>query len=152
MKIIIILLVASLFILSGCQPNQLSNPLDLMMEQADSVDSDIIPIELVEQLTKNQINLIGETHGIQENQQFYDQLIPLLHDQGIRQIAIERQLALSLPFDQYVRGELATIPWRYEDISLKDIPILESVKNVNQDLRDRGLAEEQIRLLTFDTD
>lgn len=145
--LLVILLVISLFACQAKLPT-----MDLLMEQAHAFSAHEVPEELVEQFAQKRVNLLGESHWLHDTEKFYERIIPFLHEQGVRMIMLEQPVMLSFAMDHYVRGELATFPWRGVDSPLEKEKLIEPIHKFNETLRESGRADEQFRLLAFDID
>lgn len=150
-RLILIVLLISVFLVS-CQTEVAKDPFTELVDASSGFSPDDVSNKLIRRLTAEQVNLLGEIHEIKEIKQFYRDMIPEIHQEGIRMIALEIPVTASLFFDMYVRGELPADSWRGDEHSMLDHVLVEVVRDFNQDLRDVGKADEQIRLLTYDVD
>lgn len=146
----LIILMLILTALWGCVSNE-NNPIDRLIDQTSAIDDNNISNQLVDLLTRERINLLGEIHNIQETQELYGKLVPGLHTAGVRVILLEAPVYMGPVWNSYVRGETHSLPWEdhpiYHDFFAG---LIENVAKFNHTLRESGLAEDQIKLYSYD--
>lgn len=102
-----------------------------------------VPRELVDTLADRRVILLGETHYVQEHQEFVLELLKELHPRGLRFFAQEMSHAAGWTVDDYVR-------WRRDDyapqVRILDEYWIEGLRRFNRDLPD----EERISFRYID--
>ncbi len=98
-----------------------------------------LPRELLETLAGRRVILLGETHYVQEHQEFLIQLIRALHPQGLRYLSQESHHAAGWAVDDYVRGERDDYPVQVRPI---DRYWIEALREFNRDLP----PQDQVRV------
>ena len=149
-RLLSLILLVSL-VISSCAPEP-KGALEQVLEHSKSFSQDI-PAELTTFIARSQVNILGEYHWVKQTHEFYGQIIPGLHQAGIRLVMLEMPLAYSLVLDLYVTGQIIDFPW--EKTVLEKEPfrrVVEAIKELNQSLRDNDQPEEQIRLYAIDMD
>ncbi|NIV16116.1 MAG: hypothetical protein GWN62_34125 [Aliifodinibius sp.] len=92
-----------------------------------------IPRQLVDIAEQKRILILGETHYIQEHQEFVSKLLQRLHAEGYRIFLIETFHAFSWMVADYVFGEIDYLP---DHIRFFDNYWLEAIRNFNANLED----------------
>ncbi|TVR70725.1 MAG: hypothetical protein EA427_05335 [Spirochaetaceae bacterium] len=97
----------------------------------------------METLASRRVILLGETHYVQEHQEFVVRLLRELHPRGLRFFAQEMSHAAGWAVDDYVRGRREDYP---PHVRVLDHYWIEALREFNRDLP----AEERIRFRYID--
>lgn len=92
-----------------------------------------MPRELVETLASRRAILLGETHYVQEHQEFVVRLLEKLHPYGVRYFAQEMSHAAGWAVDDYVRGHREDYP---RQVAMLDQYWIEALREFNLTLPD----------------
>ena len=122
-----------------------------LLEQTAPFDITNLPEELADLMMREQVNLLGEQHWIAQTHDMLDQLIPQLHGRGLRVILLELPLYVGPILDLYVTGRIDA-PFNDEEIEqfFQQAHVIEACAAWNKQLRERGEADQQVRLYAFD--
>lgn len=119
-------------------------PLEAIV-RADAIvfSPDSIPESLVSELGAADVLLFGETHYVQEHEEFVAALLPRLHEQGFRLLLLEGVHAYGWMTDDYVRGRRDALP---DEARMLDEHLLRALRAFND-----GLPEgERLRVACID--
>lgn len=112
-----------------------------------------IPKDLSEFIARGHVNILGELHWVKQTHEFYTQIIPGLHEAGIRLILLEIPLSAGPLLDFYVTGQITDFPWEQTDLADSHIRQgIEAIRQWNESLRAADRAAEQMRLYAIDID
>lgn len=137
-------------LLAACSPPPQTIEQQLL-EQTAPFDNTNLPEELADLMMREQVNLLGEQHWISQTHDMLDWLIPQLHARGLRVILLELPLFVGPILDLYVTGRIDT-PFNDEEIEefFQQAHVIEACAAWNKQLRERGEADQQVRLYAFD--
>lgn len=101
------------------------------------------PVALTDILDDSEIVIFGETHYVQQHQDFVVSLLPVLHAKGYRVIFDELFHGFSWMVEDYINGEISVLP---EFILYFNETLIEGVKAFNSQVPER----ERFRLVYMD--
>lgn len=152
-RIVCILLLIFLVLSTGCAPQITKSPQELLLEQTTAFSLEQPATDLLQALSRERVNVLGEMHYIKEFGEFYGALMPGLHAQGVRVVLIEHSLFVGGMLDLYVTNQIESLPSSDDDKGMDFYnysELIEAIKQLNQTLRDQGQSDEQMRLYAFD--
>lgn len=126
-----LILVAALPLLGACVTPAPDRLLEIVTAEAVPFDPETVPVELVETLSTRRVILLGETHYVQEHQEFIVRLIRELHPEGLRYFVQELSHASGWAVDDYVTGRRDDYP---DSVRTFDEYWIEALRRFNQDL------------------
>lgn len=135
-----------------CSSNH-EDPQELLLEQTTSFSLEQPAADLLQALSRERVNVLGEMHYIKEFGELYGALMPGLHAQGVRVALIEHSLFVGGMLDLYVTNQIQSLPSSDDDKGMDFYnysELIEAIKQLNQTLRDQGQSDEQMRLYAFD--
>lgn len=94
----------------GCVTADSARVRDLLDTEIITFEPATVPAELVHALSGRRVVLLGETHYVQEHQEFVLELLKGLHPHGMRWFAQEMSHACGWIIEDYVRGVRADYP------------------------------------------
>lgn len=139
-----------LVLLAACSPPPQTIEQQLL-EQTAPFDNTNLPEGLADLMMREQVNLLGEQHWISQTHDMLDSLIPQLHARGLRVSLLELPLFVGPILDLYVTGRIEA-PFNDEVIEefFQQAHVIEACAAWNKQLRERGEADQQVRLYAFD--
>jgi hypothetical protein len=127
----ILLIPALLF---SCRKESVDDALvKVVEEEIVTFDRQSLPAGLTDALARNEITLSGETHYVQEHQEFITVLLPELSKSGYRIIFDELFHCFNWMIEDYLRGERATLP---DFILYFNEELIEGIKAFNSTVPD----------------
>jgi hypothetical protein len=106
-----------------------------------------IPEQLVDAVGSGTVLLLGESHYVQEHQEFVSKLLLRLHQKGLRVFMQEGLHAYGWLLDEYARGVRPGLTAGQMNL---DKVWLDALRDFNAGLRAAGRDSEQIRFACFD--
>lgn len=94
-----------------------------------------IPTSLLDITGAARIVILGETHYVQEHQEFLSFFLPAMYERGFRMFITEGMQCESALFDLYVQGAEIELPGYLKNL---DLIILESLREFNRNLKEQG--------------
>lgn len=147
-RLLFIVLILSLIV--GCTAPE-KGARERLVDQAISLADEVAPPELIELITRERVNLLGEIHNIEQSHELYAAMIPGIYEAGVRVIMLEATAFMGPVWDSYVRGETTDLPWKdhpiYPSFFTK---LIEGIRDFNEGLRKAGKSQDQLRLYTYD--
>ncbi len=135
--------VSIVFVLLACVTPDSARIREVLDTDLVTFESGTVPDELVDTLSRRKVLLLGETHYVQEHQEFVLELLIRLHPHGLRLFAQEMPHAYGWIVDDYVTGERDNYP---ESVRRMDEYWIEGLRAFNE-----GLPEsERIRFSYID--
>ena len=140
-KILITLILFFLF--ASCSQEAGDELKSIVENEVISMDGSSISPAMVDLMEDNEILIFGETHYVQEHQDYLVGLLPELSAQGYKVIFQELFNAFSWMVNDYILGEVSEIP---EFLLYFDATLIEGIKKFNTSVED----DDKIQLVYMD--
>lgn len=137
-----LLLLATVFP-TGCATADSAAVRDVLDDEIVTFNAGTVPDELVGTLAKRRVVLLGETHYVQEHQEFVLTVLKLLHPHGLRWFTQEMSHAYGWIVEDYVLGRRDDYP---ESARRMDEYWIEGLRSFNEALPEA----ERIRMRYID--
>ena len=134
MRKTLLLLMVFFMIFAACKKPRIDEAVRKVIEEETEVfASQQVPGGLIEAMDRNEVLLFGETHYVQQHQEYIVSILPELSSRGYRVIFDELFHCFSWMVEDYISGARDALP---EFILFFNETLIEGIKDFNQSVPD----------------